>query len=65
MQRNLTGMACIAIAVGFNLPFALLAAQFDYPDVLRHPAGDVLTAFAAGGTALVWTWYAFALTGWR
>ena len=62
MQRNLTGTACIALAVGFNLPFALLAAQFDYPDVLRHPAGDVLTAFAAGGAALVWTWYAFALT---
>jgi hypothetical protein len=62
MQRNLTGLACIALAIGFNVPFALLAAQFDYPDILRQPPSNVLTAFAAGGTALVWTWYAFALT---
>jgi Domain of unknown function (DUF4386) len=62
MQRNLTGLACIALAVGFNVPFALLAAQFDYPDILRRPAGEVLAAFAAGGSGLVWIWYAFALT---
>jgi hypothetical protein len=62
MQRTLLGTAALLLAIGFNLPFAGLAAQFDYPDILRHPAGEVLEAFAAGGPALVLTWYAFALS---
>jgi hypothetical protein len=62
MQRTLLGLAALLLAIGYNLPFAGLAAQFDYPDILRRPAGDVLTAFAAGGPALVLTWYAFALS---
>lgn len=59
--RILTGAAMIALAIGFNLPFARLAATFDYPDILRRTAEDVLIAFAAGGTDLILTWYAFAL----
>jgi hypothetical protein len=62
MQRTLLGLAALLLAVGFNLPFAGLAAQFDYPDILRRPAGEVLTAFAAGGPILILTWYAFALS---
>jgi hypothetical protein len=62
MQRTLLGTAALLLAIGYNLPFAGLAAQFDYPDILRRPAGEVLTAFAAGGPALVMTWYAFALS---
>jgi hypothetical protein len=62
MQRTLLGLAALLLAIGYNLPFAGLAAQFDYPDILRRPAGEVLTAFAAGGPALVLTWYAFALS---
>jgi hypothetical protein len=62
MQRTLLGLAALLLAIGFNLPFALLAAQFDYPDILRRPAGEVLDAFAAGGSGLVLTWYAFALS---
>jgi Domain of unknown function (DUF4386) len=55
------GVALIALAVGFNLPFARLAAAFDYPDILRRPAEEILTAFVAGGPSLILTWYAFAL----
>lgn len=62
MQRTLLGTAALLLAIGYNLPFAGLAAQFDYPDILRRPAGEVLEAFAAGGPALVLTWYAFALS---
>jgi hypothetical protein len=40
----------------------LLAARFDYPDVLREPSADVLAKFRAGGTSLVLLWWAFALT---
>lgn len=56
------GLSAIALAIGFNLPYAVLAVTFDYPDVLRQPAGTVLARFAAGGPALVLTWYGFMLS---
>ena len=62
MHRTLLGTAALLLAIGYNLPFAGLAAQFDYPDILRRPASEVFEAFAAGGPQLVLTWYAFALS---
>lgn len=62
MQRTLLGAAALSLAIAFNLPFALLATNFDYPDILRRPAGEVLEAFAAGGPSLILTWYGFALS---
>ncbi len=56
-----TGTALIALAIFFNLPFARLTATFDYPAILRQPTEVILTAFAAGGPALIATWYGFAL----
>jgi hypothetical protein len=56
-----TGLSLIALAIYFNLPFARLAATFQYPDILRQPTEAILTAFTAGGPALIATWYAFAL----
>ncbi len=55
------GVLLIAFAIAFNLPYAWLAATFDYPDILRSPPGVILEAFAAGGTPLVLAWAAFAL----
>ena len=55
------GLATIALAVLFNVPYALLAAIFDYPAILREPARAVLARFAEGGPGLLLTWYAFAL----
>lgn len=60
-QRNWTGLATMGLAIAFNIPYAVLATAFDYPDILRHGAADVLARFAEGGTQLVLTWYGFML----
>ncbi|WP_024288334.1 DUF4386 domain-containing protein [Cellulomonas sp. KRMCY2] len=58
----LTGLLLVVVPLAFNVAFALLAARFDYPDILRRPTAEVLAAFRAGGTSLVLLWWAFALT---
>lgn len=55
------GVAAIVFAVVFNVPYAVLATTFEYPDVLRKPAGEALALFAQGGPSLIFTWHAFAL----
>lgn len=60
--RPAAGLSALALAVAFNVPFSVLAATYDYPEVLRRPAGEALDLFAAGGAALILTWHAFALT---
>lgn len=60
--RPVTGLCAIALAILFNVPFSVLAATYNYPDVLRGSAGDALTLFAAGGPSLILTWHAFALS---
>jgi hypothetical protein len=60
-RSRLLGIATIVLAVSFNIPYAVLASIFDYPAILREPAGEVLARFAAGGAGLLLTWYAFAL----
>lgn len=55
------GIAAVALAIGFNVPFSMLASIYDYPDVLRRPAGQALDMFAAGGPTLVLVWYGFML----
>lgn len=62
-SRFITGILLILGAVLVNVPYTLLIVNFDYPDILRYPAGDILTRFAAGGPYLVWTWLAFAWVG--
>ena len=59
---TVAGLLLIAVPVAFNFAFALLAARFDYPDILREPTADVLAKFGAAGTSLVLLWWAFALT---
>ena len=49
-------------AVTFAAAASTLSAIFDWPDILREPASVVLPAFAAGGPALIWTWFATAWT---
>ncbi len=61
-DRRLTAVSAIALAIAFNVPFTILGATYDYPDVLRRPAGEALDLFAAGGASLILTWHAFALT---
>jgi hypothetical protein len=60
--RRLTGVLLILTPIAFNLLFTLLSVTFEYPDILRQPAGYVLERFEAGGAGLVATWYGFMLT---
>ncbi|EHN11852.1 hypothetical protein PAI11_12470 [Patulibacter medicamentivorans] len=60
-MRPLTGVLLVLLPLHFNLCFALLAARFDYPDVLRRPTGEILERFAAGGPRLLLLWWSFAL----
>jgi hypothetical protein len=59
---SLAGALLIALPVAFNVSFGLLAARFDYPDILRRPTGEVLRRFREGGTSLVLIWWAFAMS---
>src|SRR3954468_23517003 len=52
----------IGVPVAFNVSFGVLAARFDYPDILRRPTDEVLARFRKGGTGLVLSWGAFTLT---
>nr|WP_243847596.1 DUF4386 domain-containing protein [Microbacterium ulmi] len=52
----------VALPIAFNVAFALLAARFDYPDILRRPTAEILERFRAGGSGLVLLWWGFALT---
>jgi len=45
VRDRTTGTLMIAGAVAANTAFAVLGAVFDYPDVLGHPAGEVLERF--------------------
>lgn len=59
--RVITGLAAIALAVGFNIPYAALAWLYAYPAILRRPPGEALDLFAAGGAPLVLAWLSFML----
>src|SRR3954452_1827330 len=59
---SVAGLLLIVVSIAFNAAFAMLAARFDYPDILREPTADVLARFRAGGTSLVLLWWGFALT---
>ncbi len=60
--RRTTGGLFVLGALTFTAAATLLASSFDWPDILRQPADVVLPAFSAGGTSLVWTWFATAWT---
>ena len=60
MVRDI-GVALILFAIAFNLPYAWLAMNFHYPEILRQPPSVILSTFVGGGTALVLAWAFFAL----
>lgn len=61
-SQFVTGIALIVVPIFFNVCFAALAKQFDYPEVLRQPTPVVLNKFQEGGTKLVLTWWMFMLS---
>jgi hypothetical protein len=60
--RRTTGGLFVTGALAFGGAATVLSSTFDWPDILRQPADVVLPAFVAGGTSLVWTWFATAWT---
>jgi hypothetical protein len=60
--RRTTGGLFIGGALAFAGAATVLSSTFEWPDILREPADVVLPAVAAGGTSLVWTWFATAWT---
>jgi hypothetical protein len=56
------GVFCIFLPLAFNAFFFLLGRRFDYPDILRRPAEEILDRFQAGGVTLKVLWYGLMLT---
>jgi hypothetical protein len=56
--RLVAGSLLVAVPAVFMAGFTGLQMSFGYPEVLRHPGGEVLTQFAAGGADLHLYWYA-------
>ena len=55
MTPRRTAALLITAAVLLNVAFTGLAGVFDYPDVLKQPAGDVLASFRASqGVVSAW-----------
>lgn len=52
------GALLVAVPLIFTAGFTGLQMTFEYPDILRHPAGEVLTRFASAGVDLHVYWYA-------
>jgi hypothetical protein len=52
----------IAVPIAFNLAFFELGRAFDYPDILRKEADEILRRFAAGGSGLVLRWQALLIS---
>jgi Domain of unknown function (DUF4386) len=57
------GITLVVAPVWFNATFALLGKRFDYPDILRRPATEILDRFHAGGSSLILLWWMFVLSG--
>jgi hypothetical protein len=57
-SRLLAGGLLVVVPLVFVAGFTGLQLTFDYPDILRFPAGEVLSRFAAGGMDLHLYWYA-------
>ncbi|HEV2928004.1 MAG TPA: DUF4386 domain-containing protein, partial [Propionibacteriaceae bacterium] len=60
--RRVTGWLFVVGAVTFAVAATILSSTFEWPDILREPPEVVLPAFVAGGTSLIWTWFAVAWT---
>lgn len=64
MRKEKTiGLLLIIGAIGVLVPYTILTIIFDYPNILRQEAGNILSKFHEGGNALIWTWWAFAILG--
>jgi hypothetical protein len=63
INNKTIGILLIAAAIALLIPYTMLTIIFEYPGILRQDTGTILTKFYRGGNSLVWTWFAFAITG--
>jgi hypothetical protein len=61
--ETFAGVLLIVAPLWFNITFVLLGKRFEYPDILRRPAEDILARFRAGGSSLILLWWVFMLSG--
>ena len=55
MNRKLTAILLITAAISTNAAFTVLGTIFDYPDILKQPVDEILTAFRASqGAVTAW-----------
>lgn len=57
------GILLIFSSIALLVPYTILTIIFDYPNILRQDTAEILVQFHQGGNQLVFTWFAFALTG--
>lgn len=62
-SQKITGWLILTGAVALLIPYTILTVIFEYPDILRQDTATILTKFHEGGSRLIWTWFAFAITG--
>ncbi len=55
--KGVTAALLITVPLVFTAGFTGLQMTFDYPDILRHPAGEVLMRFSSAGADLHLYWY--------
>lgn len=66
MESNITkqiGYLLLTGAIALLIPYTILTVIFNYPMVLRADTATILLKFHQGGPRLIWTWFAFAVTG--
>jgi Domain of unknown function (DUF4386) len=63
INNKTIGILLITGAITLLIPYTTLTIIFEYPDILRQETGTILTKFHEGGNSLIYTWFAFAITG--
>jgi hypothetical protein len=61
-QRTIGALLIIG-SIAVLIPYTILTIIFNYPDILRLDAANILIKFHEGGSKLIWTWFTFAVAG--
>lgn len=62
-NNKIIGALLLTAAIALLIPYTALTSIFEYPVILRQDTATILTRFHEGGNTLIWTWFAFAITG--
>jgi Domain of unknown function (DUF4386) len=62
-NNKIIGTLLLTAAIALLIPYSALTSIFEYPVILRQDTATILTRFHEGGNTLIWTWFAFAITG--